>query len=570
MKTIKSLILSTIVSTALLFPAIAAAQEIRPLLTITAQNFDRMVEASMHIQRAIEPKKPLDLRQEFLSQAGNPDGVGLDSSRPWHFSFWFSGIGMPTYSVLYVPVADFEAFKDALKPGKNFKGFHNNNIIRKDGKYAVIINRPKKDFEIPEAVTKAAVQLRRTLPKTIGTVFQLNLGIDENMRKLLLGGLQMGRGMLQMQMANPKGKAQNAATPFDALADVFGLYFDVAALIVKGVENLQLNVDIDRQQITTTTRLDAVDGSELATMLAPTKANLNRFAPYLNNDSAMVFVGHVRGSEFTRGLIAKAMAVSAKLQGGDGGEKASKQMNEIMGKLLPMTFAGSFDMGPGFRISGIYEFPDNKANDIHEEFGGLMESMTQIQVGKDGLYSSFKREKAARKVKGATVDIVTTTINTNSAMLKLPGQLEAFRIMWPEDKITYEFATKGRRIFYSMGEPIEVAMAKAKSPAKLRVSINKNTFVAGRYNILALMKTWMPQNPMMPKEIMGPIGKLDHKDTGIDLKADIDGQLSSQTVVPLKLLTQFSRFGKEIAKGRQKAKPAEVVPAPPEAKRSNN
>jgi hypothetical protein len=526
------------------------AQEIRPMMTVTAKDFATMMETSKHIQKAVEEQQKADLEQEFLKQAGNPNATGMDKSSPWHFGYWFTGPGQPTYTAYYIPVTDFKGFKSALIAGKQFRGRDNLNIIRKNGKYAVIIMRHEKQPEIaPEAIT-AIVRLRKELPQSIDSVYEANLHIDETLRKQLVAGLQMFRSMMQMQLKNPQGTKQNAATPFAAIGDILGLYIDFGTLVVNGLDNLTLNVDINAEQISVSNRIVAVPDSELAKLLKPTNPNLAPLAPYLGGDSAMAFAGHLQGSEFSQDLITKAMAVSAKLQGAKDSDELAKKMTDIMNKMLPMSFAGSFDMGPEFRVVGRYEFPDNRALDIHKDFSALMDTMTKMQIGEESLYSSYSRKAGARKVKGMAVDLITTAINTNSAMLKLPGQLEAFRMMWPDDKITYEIAGKGKRIYYSMGAPIEQAMNKSNNPAKLRVKIDKSTVIAGRYNFLKLMKTWLPNNPMMPAFMKESVAQLDHSGTGVDLKANLDGALSGQTVIPMKLLTQFSRFGKAMSKAR--------------------
>lgn len=515
------------------------AENHHPMLIVTAKDFGEMMESSKHVLRALEQEN--DIENRFLAEAGNPEGKGIDFHRPWHLAYWFTGIGQKTYAARYIPVTDFDAFVDACKEGKEFRGRDNANIIRKNGEYAVIITRNKRDPEIAPDVIESILQLSKQLPKSIDSVYRANLHIDAALRQQLLGGLQMLRGVTQMQLQSQQGQLKNLGTPIDAIGDIVGLYFEFGTLIVNGLEDLTLNIRVDSEQITLNSRFVAMADSELAGMLRASNPNLARFAPYLDGDASMVFAAHLEGSEFEKGLFSKLMTFSAKIQGGDNVEEMAKKLSEIMDKSLPVSFVGSFDMGRQFRLAGLYEFPDDRATDIHKDVIDLLDTMTKEQIGANSLYSSYESQIGARKVNGIPVDLITSHINTNSPLMKLPGQLDTFRLMWPDDKITFEYASKDNRIFYSMGVPIEKAMNKAKDPAKLRVTIDKNTVLVGRYNFLKLIKTFLPMNRMMPKMISQAFTSLDHTGTGIDVKANLDGGLDGQMVIPLKLLTQFSR-----------------------------
>lgn len=527
-----------------------------PALLISARDFDSMMDSARTIQAATSSKDTTNFEKSFLEQAGTPNATGIDKSRAWHFGIWSRGAGS-SLNVYFIPVTNFKEFKKALEKGKDFRGRDNLNVIRKSGKYAVIFRQHKRSPELSEEWIKAVTSWGKEAPKSIDSVYRLNILIEPPLRTILKAGLQGLKSMAELQAKSAQGKKQTSPLPFAAINEIFGLYYEFGALIVDGVEQLTLDINVDAEQITITDQVKPVKGSELAKLLKPAAPNLARFAPNLSADSAIVFAGHMAGSKFLRNFMSQAMTISAKMQGTEDAALA-KHMKDFLDNMLPMNFAGSFDMGPGFRFIGIYEFPEQKGNQAFADFAKLTEAMTKAQIGKNSVYSDYQREAAVRKVNGIPVDRITLTLNTNAPMFQLPGQLEAFQLMAPDNKMAYEFAGKGRRVFYAMGAPIEAAIRKPRNPATLRVSIEKNTVLAARYNMLKFMQNILPNAPIKIPGIADALTKLDTEGTGIDIKADVNGQLSGEIVVPLKFLTQFNEFIKaSTAANRKKAtKPA--------------
>lgn len=534
-----------------LFGAIATqAAEFKPLGVISTKNFNAMMEAAGHVQKAVEQTEP-DLRQEFLRRAGNPDGAGIDMERPWHFVF-----APPTppssrgVNAFYIPVTKFREFKNALQDDGMFKGRGNANVIRKSGKYAVIIQRTTEQPELGPDQVKTIADYRKQLPVQVDKVYRVHLRLTDEVRTMLKGGLQFFRTTSTAQFQNA---AKDAPSPFAGLSDIMGLYFDLGEKLVDGLSELEIDADVTAHEIRFSERITAVPGTELARLMTPRKTKIGHLARYLDGDATILFIGHVEGSDFLKELAAKAMTLGMQLQGGKQDETVTKKMQDMMGRMLPMTFAASVQLAPQMKMAGVYEFPKMNAKQMKQDLADFIDFSTKAQVGKDGLYSSFEREEGVRRIKGVSVDRVTANINTNAAMLKIPGQLNAFRLMWPDDKVSYEIATQDRQMFYALGVPMEQALAPAKSPTKLRVEIDDDTFVAGRYNILNLITQWLPQQRGMPAAMVEAAKKLDSKGAGVDMKASLDGAFSGEMVVPMKLLTQFSRLGKEMAKARPKA-----------------
>ena len=529
-----------------------------PSFVVTARDFDSMMAGAKRIQDATSAKDNGDFEKTFLEQAGAPDANGIDKSRPWHFAMWHRGTG-PSMNVYFIPVTNFKEFKNGLKEGKDFRGRHNLNVIRKNGKYAVIFLQHQHSPELTDPWIKVALEWRKTAPKSIDSIWQVNILIENELRQFLKASLKGLKGMAEMQAKAGAGK-QTTPTPFPmtALTEVFGLYFDIGILIVEGVNNFTIDIDVDDEQITIKDHLKPVASSELAKLLNPASPDLGRFSANLNGDAAMVFVGHMSGSKFLRDFMSRAMAISANMQGSQDASMA-KQMQEFLDNMLPMHFAGSFDMGLGFRFVGTYEFPDAKNNDAYKTLARITEDMAKAQVGKNAIYSDYKRESKIRKVNGIPIERISLTLNTNSPLFKLPGQREAFGMIANDGAMTYEFGGKGKRVYYAMGAPIEEAITKTKNPAKLRVSIDKNTVIAARYNMLKFMKTWMRMSPIKVPAMTEALGAIDPKGTGIDLKANVDGNLDGEAIVPLKLITEFDKFVRTMTKARsKKAVPAQT------------
>ncbi|MGB0581905.1 MAG: hypothetical protein ACPGVU_19595 [Limisphaerales bacterium] len=532
---------------ALLISTLVARAQFEPLGVISVKNYDSMMDAAVRVQKALEQTEP-DLRKEFLREAGNPEGTGIDMKRPWHFVF---SPPMPPQTsgvtAFFVPVTNFKEFKGALQGDSMFKGRGNKNVIRKSGNYAVIVQRSAAQSELDAELVKSVAAYRKQLPTKTAKTYRLHIRLNDKIRAMLNGGLMMIRNLSNAQVQQAPNGAPN---PLAALGPIMDIYYNVGEMLVKGLSELQIDAEVTDDELRFFERVTAIAGSDLEKLMAPSKAKISHLASHLDGDATIAFVGHIQGSEFLSDLTAQAMSVGIKMQGGDQNEEVMKKIESMVGRMLPMTFAASIEMEPGMKMSGIYQFPKANAKQMKKDMAEFIDFSTKAQVGKNGLYSTFERKEGVRKVKGVSVDRVTANINTDAAMLKIPGQLEAFRVMWPDDKITYESATKGKQVFYSMGAPIEKAMVPSKSPMKLRVKVDDNAFVAGRYNLLKLMTQWLPLQKGVPAA-MGEIAKkLDSTGTGVDMKASLDGGFSAELVVPLKLLTQFSHFGKEMAKSR--------------------
>lgn len=537
----------------LLLSTLAAKAQFQPLGVISVQNYESMMDAAVRVQKAFEQTEP-DLRKGFLREAGNPDGTGIDMNRPWHFVF-SPPIPPKSSSVtaFFVPVTKFNEFKNALQDDGMFKGRGGTNIIRKSGNYAVIIQRHAAQPPIDPEVVKSVADYRKQLPKKTSKVYRLHIRLNDEIRAMLNGGLMMFRNMAKAQSPNaPKG----APNPLAALGPIFDIYYNVGEMLVNGLSEVEIDADVTEEEIHFYERISAVAGSDLEKLMSPPKTKYRHLVSHLDSDATIAFVGHMEGSDFLKKIATQAMSFGIQMQGGEKSEEVIKKLDDMMDKMLPMTFAASVQMAPRMKMSGTYQFPKAKAKQMKQHLSEFIDFSTKAQVGENGLYSSFERNEGVSKVNGVAVDRVTANINTNAAMLKIPGQLDAFRLMWPDDKVTYEIATKGDKIFYAMGVPIKDAMIPSKSPMKLRVQVDDSTFAAGRYNVLKLLTQWLPKQRGMPAAMADVVKKLDPKDTGLDMKASLDGGFSSELVVPMKLLTQFSRMGKEMSKARAKSRPA--------------
>lgn len=516
-----------------------------PFITVTTRNLDVLLDGSAKIANALELGKGDEFKEKFLDESGNPDLIGVDKKRAWHFAAFRPADGSSIHRIwqaTYVPVTDFKEFRGALQEGKQFTGARNLNIIRKSGGYAVVITRYNKETRLDAEDRKRILQWAKSAPTDPKHDFTGNFVMDEQSRRMAILGVTFAKSMVGQQLA-PEAIRKNsqAPTPPPGAVDMLNVYFDLGLMIVKGADKITLNLDVKDDVLILRDRVTALPDSQLSKLLRPARSDIGLLTQYIAADTPLAFVGHMTGDSYLRKLLTRAMTASNKMTGTELDDGIVKQTEKLMDAMLPMSFAVAIDWGERIGATGIYQFADANAPAIHDQLMAFTEEYMKQQAGEGGVYSQFEAKRSVPTVDGMGIDRLTLKLNRDNPIFSKQDRKTISRI-WPDNELRFEYASKGRRFFYSMGLPVERAATPAKNPADLAVNADHNTVLLGRINPISIIHRSLAMRRKRSKYTQRMLVILDPEGAGVDVRVNLDGGIDGIASVPLKMLRELGKM----------------------------
>jgi hypothetical protein len=344
-------------------------------------------------------------------------------------------------------------------------------------------------------------------------------------------------GTMMQQGQNVQGV--NAQT----MSELMGAYFDLFQTGLRGLETLQIELDLKADALVVTETVTAKAGSELAGWLDAGQGNLESVMPAIRLDQPLsIAMRWDKATEFMP-TLKKFTRLGLQLQGGEVSEEALKEMEELIDVVVPLRFGGSMDFKEGFVFSGMYEFPGRDLERIYELMRAYIEGSMQQQVGDDQVYRSIQFTEAARKVKDLPVDRVTMEINLDAPLYQMPGQKEMIERMWPGGKLIIDQARQADRLL--VGTPADLDLLLAGSPSAspgVPLTLNPQTVLWARMNLLQLLPAMLEGNPMVPAEVATQLRRADSAGTDVTVQLDvIRSGIQARSIVPLKLLQNVAQ-----------------------------
>ena len=507
-------------------------------VTLTVQSYRALTNAVVKVVDTVAPGAAgmwlADLREDL--GIGSLKGIDLD--RPWQVAAWIEGTqGAPGISVR-IPTTDFEAFKAGLASGSVLRGFDQPDAVKAVGDYANIWIQagPASD-----AIRSAHAAWKPAELVPAGTVLGLELRPGEPLREQLLSGLAMVRMMIVGTMAQ---QGQNVpGVDAEAMGELMGAYFDVFQVGLRGLETLQVGLDVRGEEITITETVVAKRDSELAGWLDAGEGSLDSVIGHVSPDQPLAIAARWDKPTGFMPTLKKFARLSLQMQGAPAGEAAVKDLEELIDASIPMRFGGGMGFNEGFVFSGAYEFPGRDLGRVYDLMRRYFEGPLQQQVGDDQLYKSIVFTEGARKANGLAVDRVTMELNMDSPLFQMPGQKEMMERIWPGGKMVVDQARQGNRLF--VGSPAELdrllASAATAKPA-VPASLNSHTVLFGRMNLLQLLPAILEGNPAVPEGVAAQLRRADSVGTEMTVQVDVKGSaVAARSVVPLKLLRSVAQ-----------------------------
>ena len=504
-------------------------------LTLTVKSYRALTNNLSRIIEAASPGSSGEALEGIGSGLGISQLKGIDLDRPWQVSIWAEGTpSRPDISV-WIPTSDFAAFKEGLEDGALKAG---ETSIRNVGNYAGVWlagSASAKDAEDAHAAWKPD-QL-----KTVDKAILLEVVPGEPLRETLLQGLGGMRMMLSGVIAGQQAQAMPGLDP-KALAELMGVYFDVIGVFLKGLERIDLSLDVRGENLFVSKHIRAKAGSELVGWLKAGEGSLDSVLPYVGSQAPVSFAMRWGESAGFMPTLKKFMRLSMQLQGVADDSEAVKETDKLMDMMFPLRAAGYVDMGKGFSVAGVYQFPGHDAGEVYKFMRGYFEKTMQSQSGEGKPYKSIRWEQAKQTVAGTKIDRATMEFNLDAPLYQMPGQKEMIEKLWPGGKMEFDYALKGENLFFASPANTENLLSGKAASSGVKPVVNKNTVGYARVNILKMLPMMLDANPMVPDEVKEKIKGLESAGTDVTMRIDLDGAASGEATVPLKLIQSLGKL----------------------------
>jgi hypothetical protein len=509
-----------------------------PLARLSVKSYGDLTNAIARLAAQIDPKSEDNPAQEFAQGLGLVNPADFDAKRPWEVAVWYEGAGGMPLTAIKAPVSNANKFKDSLGESGFLKSQAREFSQLENGWTLIVF---KETTSLSESEKSGLDQWKKEAVRPSGRLLELSLTLTDTLRMQLKSMLAIGK----MAITQSVSSAQAAATPgFNpaATADLLNAYFELIDTYLTGFAELKLGLDMDAEAITLDKRITAKPDTDLAKWLQKpagqiTAQDLNIFDP-----NAFLSLAAYFGKEPSLVKILQQFTVLGfKMQNVGTNDPVIKEVENLIDKVLPMTFSGSVSMKDKYTMMGVYRFPKADVNDIYGQFKQFFKKGMQSQVGKDKIYSTATLEEKHHNLNGMSVDRFTLVMNLDNPVFSAPGAKEQIQSWWPNGKIEIDYAIKDGQMLMASPERMKelVDTLSAKAGPKTSLKLEPSTCFAGNLNVINLIKQIMAANPVIPDSVKEKVGKLDTAGTGVEFQVSVDNQMHTILRAPLKLIKQL-------------------------------
>jgi hypothetical protein len=498
-----------------------------PPITFTVRSYQSFTDGFTKIADTVSPGSAAEALGELREGLGIQDLKGIDKARPWQVAVWAEGLSTPPCVSIRVPVSDFAAFRDGLNPGL-LQG--DGNRIQEIGNYATVW----LEFGPPSAATTEGEKAwKPDSLKAPAGLAQLVVRPGTALREELVGAVGMGRMAIGAAMANQDAQAMGGIDP-KAMGELMSVYFDLIETGLKGLESLDVGVDLKNNKLTLDETIAPVAGSTLAGWLKTKDGNLGALASYLDANAPMALAMRFEENEGLMPTLKRLISLSMQMQGLPADSEAVRETEQLLEQFVPMHFAGNFDLKEGIQFGGVYRFPGKNPAEVYGTMKKFLQNSMQSQVGADKPYSSITVEEGQRKVGNVAVDRTTMVINLDAPMYQMPGQKEMIETMMPGGKMVFDYALKGEDLLMGSPARLDAILAGPAGTAYRPEGVSPRTVAYGYFNVFSLIPAIMAANPGISDDDKEKLAKIDATGTAIDFRVDLGNALHYQAGIPLK------------------------------------
>ncbi|MFQ3271288.1 MAG: hypothetical protein ACI9A1_001611 [Lentimonas sp.] len=508
----------------LLLPISMAAQQ--PLVTVNLQSYRAVLDDAARIAAAVAPDQPVQLEAIIQSMVGAEAIALIDPNKPWHLALWMDQLGQQPSAALYLPASDAEAFEAAIATG--FLATQALTVTD-SGDFIILTQSQTTDATLGQR----AADYGQQLPAEVADTLSVQLKMNEPVRAMALGGLQLSKGMMLSSM-------QTAITPEMGLPagcyeSIFGAYFGVFEYVLRDLSTLNLSLSVDDEDLNYSFSIEPTAESELAAWMRRQNIEITDIMSSTNWDDTMAVAVSMApltaGERATWSDLAETMMPLYGLQAKD-----AEQWMQLIDATLPLKAGYSVELAESFSFEGFYQLLNGSADEVYVQTMKLIELMPTAEKTPASYYSAIEFQPGIREVNGHSVDRITMTMNLEHPTMQMPGQKEQILALFQDGQIAYESAVIDDRIYCATSGRLEQALKK--SYPKPAIQPSAATRMLASFNIISLMKIGAQSAP----EIAPVMSALDENSGSIWCLLNVSDSLEMQTIVPLQVLTEFSKM----------------------------
>lgn len=403
--------------------------------------------------------------QAGIEQLKNGLGEGIDTTKPAQIAIWLDGpIPVPSTS-FRIPVKSYDSLVESidesspLSPGDG-------GSIKQVGDYAVILkaigpvsNRVKAEEEkwTPDAIE----QLRNK-----AFVGQVEMTLNPQVRAMAIQGLNSSKKMMDETFSNlenlPQEAREASGMPFEptALAELMGIYFETIIAIVEQTESMEFALGSDDQDILVDYDWKPMPNTLAAELCKTSDKNLTSLMKYLPEGKGGYFGSNFDLPEGILDGFTDFFSVSMKIQGVPQTAEETKSMVDFMKHFMKHSAVGYLEFADGMEFGGVYDFsnPTKKSLDIFMDY---YKSGFAGMIGDKKMFKSISFDETSKAVDGKKFDIqkVKISLNEESPILQMPGQLDMMKSLYGGLDLNYEMSANDSLVFYSMNSDVSDLLA---------------------------------------------------------------------------------------------------------------
>lgn len=453
----------------------------------------------------------------------------IDPAKPWHGAVWYEAMDQPPVVAFSLPISDFEAFGVALQ--SSMLGMMGARSM--DMGDAVLLYGSQPGVVVSEEIVEAVSAYGKALNTVPEETIEISMVMTEALRALVLQSITGPKESFMSVLDD--SALETTGLPAGSMRSMMEAYFSVYETVIKDLESLKYGMSVEQNDWSMFLDITPMSDSPTSEFLSSQDVQLSDLTSQLdwNADVAML-VGMASLPESWESILGELMKMAMPIYGLEAA--AAQEWMDAITLSLPIKGAYSMSFDGGLSYAGFYEIIDSDAAEVYEKWIKLTKDMVGSAQASYSYYSEITVEKAVRSVGGHSVDLVTLTINPESAAMQLPEQREVMEAMFPGGKVAYELCLIDDRIYMASEGALDATIQQVATPAPMQIS--EATRIAGSMNIISMMRGFGSTMEASGLSLEG----IDATGMNILFSAEVSDSLKLYTKIPLKLFEVFSKM----------------------------
>jgi hypothetical protein len=273
---------------------------------------------------------------------------------------------------------------------------------------------------------------------------EISMFMTEALRAIVLQSLTGSKDTFISIFDDPG--LETTGLPAGSMRSIMEAYFSAYETVIKDLESLKYGMSVELNDWSMFLDLKPIDDSPTSEFLSSQDVQLSDLTGQLDWDADVaILMGLAPLPGSWESTLSRLMEMAMPMYGLEAA--AAEEWMDAITLSLPIKGAYSMRFDGGFSYAGFYEIIDADAADVYKKWIKLTKDMVSSAQGTHSYYSEISIEEAVRSLGGHSVDLMTLTVNPESAAMQLPEQKEIMEAMFPDGKVVYEICLINDRIY---------------------------------------------------------------------------------------------------------------------------